>query len=606
MPVFKYTKGSSTTQYIVSSIQANTLPTATSNNPFRTSTSTSSAVTVTDDPQGVSDTWRYEYESMGTMDNNGNWIFSKPALHNYKATNGTNGDPGTKEFCMYKAGTRSSDYSFSGQKSVYDLVQLDWEIDYNSVTTDSDNPVIWAVSTDIPVNEANPTSSNTTNRTWSDPRVVFEKGEKGASIAGPAVRGPVRWEDAASGREWLSGKGESGFTDSDKWIDIVTRVYVPGRSGSEYWDNANAQYKFVATEVLLANSAKINVLSNNALLLMDNQDEVVGGARGGDSADDVIFWAGTEESNMTALESAIPDAPFRVTFDGSLTSTKGYIGGWEIGANKLSTSDYSATLEITGTGPLPYMSSVTVSSNLVLGGLGLSGSASYTSSGQGTGNHYFDLNATKFYIWQDENSNRLRKIDDTGYTLTTITQQSQYEASLTSDSLEFLCYSSGGIRSKIGPDIISIGSHRVAGHDIGKFVADYEGNIYVAGHAYLDTVRIDNSEDKTWVLSNTSAVGITNRHRFVTTPTSFLGGLKLVIVTDDSSLFTKSNGKWYFNGAELGVSTSDYPYGPFQYGTWVLSTTNSTSGTTYDTGVLYTTSSLYTSSRRGDIIYIEI
>ena len=575
---------------------------------------------ITDDPQGVNDDWRYEYESMGTNDGT-SWTFSTPSLHNYKAADGQSGKTkkelfyrGTSSTVQNKSTLWPTSWGDSHAATTSTLTGLGWLEDRTTISLTSTYNCIWAISADITVGQ------ETAEYTWVKPYLVYRPGADGDSIVGPTLRGPVEWTSDA--RTWLSGKGESGFTDSDKFIDLVFRrtgtdqetlTYyycntsynqssgASWSSVSSKWTESDAQYDFVATKLLLAQNASIDILSSRGILLYDQDGDVVGGAKGSDASDGVIFWAGADNSSAN-----IDNAPFRVTYGGSLTSTAGIIGGWEIGANKLSTSDYSATLEITGTGPLPYMSSVTVSSNLVLGGLGLSGSAAYTSSGQGTGNYYFDLNATKFYLWQDENSNRLSKIDDTGYTLTTITQQSQYQASLTSDSLEFLCYSSGGIRSKIGPDIISIGSHRVNGHDIGKFVADYDGNIYVAGHAYLDTVRIDNSEDKTWVLSNTSAVGITNRHRFVTTPTSFLGGLKLVIVTDDSSLFTKSGGKWYFNGAELGVSTSDYPYGPFQYGTWVLSTTNSTSGTTYDTGVLYTTSSLYTSSRRGDIIYIEI
>lgn len=638
LPVFKYTRSSNT--FVVSSIQANTSTSTSTYNPFRVSSTSIS--TVTDDPQGVNDTWRYEYESMGVFDPSTNiWKFSKPALHNYKATNGTNGDPGTREFCMYRAGARSSNYSLStNPTNVKALNQIGWVIDYNSVTTSDSNPVIWAISTGIPLNEADPDLSDTTNRTWSDPRVVFEKGEKGASIAGPAVRGPVRWEDAVSGREWLSGKGESGFTDSDKWIDIVTRttntggqevtnyyicikahthtgstsdVYVPGRNNSEYWDNADAQYKFVATEVLLANSAKINVLSNNALLLMDNQDEVVGGARGGDSADDVIFWAGTEESNMTALESAIPSAPFRVTFDGSLTSTKGTIGGWAIGPDSLSASYTMSSTNYDGLDAGPKVSLSTnytyqsnkptyYTDNVYLYGRGLRGSENYYTAGTSVNvDSDFELNPggldfSSSGTWPVGSASRTASLGSGYLKLSSDAQMAMPFVELTLNETDLSV-------------VASLYSDRL------YIIRDDQNNVSNDGSLTVGLDEISLTKGSGGVIFNVNAStgNMTVSGDIKTTNGNLISGsyasalsfgvipFKIAIMIDDSdrsTLFTTSSGNWYFNGTDTGISATTYPN--LYY--------NNTGGyyVSGSSGSIYTGVVPKTVTKRGDTIYIEI
>lgn len=633
LPVFKYTRSSNT--FVVSSIQANTSTSTSTYNPFRVSSTSIS--TVTDDPQGANDIWRWEYESMGTYDpSTSTWKFSKPALHSYKATNGTNGEPGTREFCMYRAGARSSNYTLStNPTNVKALNQIGWVIDYNSVTTSDSNPVIWAISTEIPVNEAPPGLTDETNRTWSEPRVVFEKGEKGASIAGPAVRGPVRWEEASTNpaRAWLSGKGESGFTDSDKWIDIVTRttntggqevtnyyicikahthtgstsdVYVPGRNNSEYWANADAQYKFVATEVLLANSAKINVLSNNALLLMDNQDEVVGGARGGDSADDVIFWAGTEESNMTALESAIPSAPFRVTFDGSLTSTKGTIGGWKINPSSLAgyggypDNHYSAPYS-SGTPEISldykyyssereYQTQSKLSSDGLSGNVTLSGKVE-VASGNGQWLNYSNTGSFSY----DSSKVEIHKsgtfpVYNRG--IASISSESSYYSALSCDTLEL----SRGDNTYSSNIIITTRGTRTYSDGITLRSSSSSGGTYNTSETSITSGGV-----YTGFVSGTEAIIDTLNDQeigsssLVTIPKGGIS-VKMVFVTDDSGLFSKGSTNWMFNSdLDLGIpnSASNSPI--------VNSSTQEYRIGTYGTGV-YTTNV----TRRGDTIYIEI
>lgn len=79
---------------------------------------------------------------------------------------------------------------------------------------------------------------------------------------------------------------------------------------------------FVATQVMLADSAKIDFLTNNELYLYDGT-EITGGLRAGNPTvtNDVIMWAGASEG------TAIVNAPFKVTEQGKLYATAGEIGG---------------------------------------------------------------------------------------------------------------------------------------------------------------------------------------------------------------------------------------------------------------------------------------
>lgn len=57
------------------------------------------------------------------------------------------------------------------------------------------------------------------------------------------------------------------------------------------------------------------------------KDNMVGMSSSGTSATSIRFWAGSSDPST---------APFRVQHDGTIYSTKGFIGGWTIGPDKLS------------------------------------------------------------------------------------------------------------------------------------------------------------------------------------------------------------------------------------------------------------------------------
>lgn len=159
------------------------------------------------------------------------------------------------------------------------------------------------------------------------------KGDRG--LRGATVRGPVKWVDYSSdnARRFCSGSGVEGVEDAS-YIDVVMNsndgsIYVCTTSftgtAQQSWSNVSSyftlstQYKFVATDLLLAKNAKINFLSNNELYLLDSSDNITAGAKGSDSSNDINFWAG----------SSVPaNAPFQVNNAGAITAKSGTFAGY--------------------------------------------------------------------------------------------------------------------------------------------------------------------------------------------------------------------------------------------------------------------------------------
>lgn len=127
----------------------------------------------------------------------------------------------------------------------------------------------------------------------------------------------------------------AGYGDDDPWTDIVFTVSSSGKQTyykcvqtfpkaqgtqpdnpmySGYLVSA-ADYTMIATEVLLAQNAVINLLQGNRVTVCDTSGSVTAGLQGSSG---VQIWAG----------SATPDsAPYRVNYDGSFVATNANITG---------------------------------------------------------------------------------------------------------------------------------------------------------------------------------------------------------------------------------------------------------------------------------------
>ena len=112
---------------------------------------------------------------------------------------------------------------------------------------------------------------------------------------------------------------------------------VPGAS---LWRAAD-EYEFIATKVLVAETAAIEVLNGGSLVVHNDMGTIVGGLTGGTQAatNDVIIWAGATFENYN-------NAPFRVYEDGSfvannakitgeINANRGTVGGFEINSNSI-------------------------------------------------------------------------------------------------------------------------------------------------------------------------------------------------------------------------------------------------------------------------------
>lgn len=158
-------------------------------------------------------------------------------------------------------------------------------------------------------------------------------GESGEGRPGPAIRGPYDYaEHSATTKCWCAGVSSITCSDCDKWIDVIykdgtyyycnTTYYgklYPWSTVSSAWTSGDT-FDFIATNLLLANNAKIKFLSNNALYLMDANGNITGGAKGGTGT---TFWAGAENPDDPS-----DPAPFRVDVDGNIYAKKGVFAGY--------------------------------------------------------------------------------------------------------------------------------------------------------------------------------------------------------------------------------------------------------------------------------------
>lgn len=174
-----------------------------------------------------------------------------------------------------------------------------------------------------------------------------EKGEKGNR--GASIRGAVDYTTITKTRRFCNGKFTNALYPEDEYyIDIMMydgHYYQCKQSYNwtvndianmttvinRYWTLADQEYKFVATDLLLANNAKIKFASTNDIYLLDDNDVVTAGAAGGSG---VNFWAGSVTPS---------DGVFKVKNDGTLIAQKGTFGNLTIGVDEFNESKLYGT-----------------------------------------------------------------------------------------------------------------------------------------------------------------------------------------------------------------------------------------------------------------------
>ena len=144
-------------------------------------------------------------------------------------------------------------------------------------------------------------------------------------LRGATVRGPVEWiDDGMEERRFYAGIEDKEHPEqSEPYIDIV---YYDGHyyrciesfssyptdvwaDVSQYFEQADAEYKFIATDLLLSREAKIKFLTNSEIYMVDDDDIIYGGMKAVNDDNDIIMWAGNQDPKNGRL---------RIHNDGSL------------------------------------------------------------------------------------------------------------------------------------------------------------------------------------------------------------------------------------------------------------------------------------------------
>lgn len=145
-----------------------------------------------------------------------------------------------------------------------------------------------------------------------------DKGQKGA-----LMREHDGFESGSY--KYLSGAGEEAYVDvvcvKGKWYQC-TKTYDNATSSPSLTDGhwtEMSNYKSIATHLLLAENATINMLGSNQINLYNpSGGAIFGSFRVVSDDNDCALWLGA---------ALAKDAPFRVTKDGSLYASKGIFAG---------------------------------------------------------------------------------------------------------------------------------------------------------------------------------------------------------------------------------------------------------------------------------------
>lgn len=190
-------------------------------------------------------------------------------------------------------------------------------------------------STSVPnITDANPflwtrTIFKYTNGTDSKPSFsVATRGTKGALMR--------QHEGFESGKyKYLSGSGAEAYIDvvciSKKWYQCIQTYETDSPSLDAHWKEMN-NYTSIATHLLLAENATINMLGTNQINLFNpaTGGKMYGSFRVVDDIDKWSLWLGGETGDS---------APYAVKRSGYMKSTAGTIGGFRINESSIGSAE---------------------------------------------------------------------------------------------------------------------------------------------------------------------------------------------------------------------------------------------------------------------------
>ena len=269
-------------------------------------------------PSDFSDSYPWLWAVTRTIYSDGSYSQSSNFCLGYKAKDGSDGSDGkgiSSVVAMYATSTSGTTAPTSG-----------WSSTPTKAT--SDKPYLWQYFI----------TTFSDNTTATSEKVVIGTYARGAIIR-------TFSESAASGMSsFLSGSND------EKYVDVVMcgdTAYYCVKTCSSFsktsgnWE-AVSKASFTATDLLLADSATINMAASQQVNILDSNSKIVGSFRkpSGTTGDESKWglWLGGSNDGSSA--------PFRVNVDGtmyatnatlsgSVTATSGKIGGLKISGNAL-------------------------------------------------------------------------------------------------------------------------------------------------------------------------------------------------------------------------------------------------------------------------------
>lgn len=235
-----------------------------------------------------------------------------------------------------------------------------------------------------------------------------DKGEKGDTGARGTKGALMREHDGfeSGSYKYLSGAGEEAYIDvvciKGKWYQCA-KTYDNATSSPSLTDGhwtEMSNYKSIATHLLLAENANINMLGTNQINLYNpSGGAMYGSFRIVENNSDWSLWLGA---------STADSAPFGVTRGGAIKSTSGTIGGVAISQDKLGVG-------VADIGNHTFIGAILSSRGIFVG---------YKTSYAGAG----------YYAEIDPSGSHIQMYDKNGTTLKNISSPSLYVRKYTDDN----------------------------------------------------------------------------------------------------------------------------------------------------------------------------
>lgn len=156
---------------------------------------------------------------------------------------------------------------------------------------------------------------------------------------GPALRGPLLWEDCADGFQFFSGAEGEQFLDvvlhnehfySCKQSHTKASTREPMTEGGDAYWQAAASFDFVATKLLLAKMAIIKNLGAEAIVMKDADGNIVFEAKDG-----AVTCNTGQFNGITAKDAQMIDAQIQSGRIGNLAIQGNEICGYDADGNKV-------------------------------------------------------------------------------------------------------------------------------------------------------------------------------------------------------------------------------------------------------------------------------